>query len=248
MKKNQILIAFLAIILLGSCATHRGTISVTSFEKGANPKYVDLAVGTAKTTKVLFIGGLKPDALVFEAKRNLQLCHPLNKGEVYANMSVDLKRSFFILFSTAKLTITSDVVCLDCDTMKNVYSAQYLKRIGNNKKLEYNIYKLNQPAMYLSGKQYAECTIIALNQTDAVIQYADENGALKTKKMAYSSLFVYENNKFKNKVGEIIDFYTWSSSQKIKTVGIIVAFGFHRVLIKNNIDLYKVEYENVELK
>lgn len=73
-------------------------------------RIVNFVSGRAKTTHIFGIGGLKPTALVHEAKKDLYLNFPLEKGQAYANITVDFKRSFFPLVGTTIATVSADLV------------------------------------------------------------------------------------------------------------------------------------------
>ena len=78
----------------------------------ANFKIVGLAHGNAHTLKVLGIGGLDKDALVLEAKTDMYKKYPLPKGQVFANITVDFKNSFLILFTETKVTVSADIIAM----------------------------------------------------------------------------------------------------------------------------------------
>tara|TARA_B110000046_G_scaffold101220_1_gene108722 strand:+ start:258 stop:536 length:279 start_codon:yes stop_codon:yes gene_type:complete len=79
----------------------------------ANFEYVKRNLtGTSNAGYVLFIGGFEKDALVNEAKENLisSLGRPLKNNEVLINLTVDWKKTFFLIFMENKCTITADIV------------------------------------------------------------------------------------------------------------------------------------------
>ncbi len=77
---------------------------------GQDFELIGLSVGQAKTTRICGIGGLKPDGLVLEAKREMYNIFPLRKGQAYANVSVDFKRFYFLIVNTTKVTVSADIV------------------------------------------------------------------------------------------------------------------------------------------
>lgn len=111
MKKSILIIPF--VFLLGSCAFHSGVMTSNPNFTSPNHELTALAVGTASTEKIFGIGGLKKDALVLEAKKNLYAVYPLKKGQSYANTSVDLKKAFYLFFSKTTVTISADIVQID---------------------------------------------------------------------------------------------------------------------------------------
>ncbi len=93
-----------------SCAFHSGVMTGSAALTNSNFKYVGLAKGTATTTHVFGIGGLKKQALVFEAKKNLLKNYPLREGQALANVAVDMKKTFVFPVIKTRVTLTADVV------------------------------------------------------------------------------------------------------------------------------------------
>ncbi|MGB6037396.1 MAG: DUF6567 family protein [Cryomorphaceae bacterium] len=100
----------LAALILSSCAIHTGNTSSNAAVTNDNFRIMDLAFGQAQTTQVFGFGGLKPDALVLDAKREMYRNHPLEAGQIYANITVDYKRSFYLIVVTTMVTVSADVV------------------------------------------------------------------------------------------------------------------------------------------
>ena len=93
-----------------SCAFHSGMMTGNAAITDANFQYIALVKGTATTTHVLGIGGLKKDALMFEAKKDLFSKYPLRRGQALANVTVDIKRTYVFIVMKTKATVTADVV------------------------------------------------------------------------------------------------------------------------------------------
>jgi hypothetical protein len=108
MKKYFLLL--FVIPFFSSCAFHSGVFLSSASITNGNFQVVKTVQGTAKTTHVLGIGGLKKDAIVFEAKKDLLRKYPLEKGQVLANVSVDFKRTYVFIVATTRATLTADVV------------------------------------------------------------------------------------------------------------------------------------------
>jgi hypothetical protein len=109
MKKN-LLYFLLLITCLSSCAFHGGVISGSASISSKNFKTVNSAKGVANATRILGIGGLSKDALVAEAKKNLLEKYPLKDGQVLANITVDFKNTFILLYTQTKVTMTADII------------------------------------------------------------------------------------------------------------------------------------------
>ncbi|MCZ4407554.1 hypothetical protein O3Q51_01950 [Cryomorphaceae bacterium 1068] len=100
----------LATLILSSCAIHTGNTSSNAAVTDDNFRIMDLAIGQAQTKQVFGIGGLNPDALVLEAKTAMYRNYPLEAGQIYANVTVDYKRSFYLIVVTTMVTVSADVV------------------------------------------------------------------------------------------------------------------------------------------
>jgi hypothetical protein len=100
----------IATLLLASCAIHSGNTSSNAAVTDDNFRIMDLAIGQAQTTQVFGIGGLIPDALVLDAKRSMYRNYPLEAGQIYSNITVDYKRSFYLIVVTTMVTVSADVI------------------------------------------------------------------------------------------------------------------------------------------
>jgi hypothetical protein len=71
---------------------------------------MDIASGEASTVLVFGIGGLSKDALVLEAKKDMYRNYPLQEGQIYANITVDYKRGFYIFVVETTVTVSADII------------------------------------------------------------------------------------------------------------------------------------------
>ena len=111
MKSRLKLFGIIAsLLILSSCAFHSGMMTGNASLSGDDFEILSIESGTSKTTHVFGIGGLKHQALVFEAKKNMYKSSPLKKGQAYANVSVDFKRSTYLFINTTIVTVTADLV------------------------------------------------------------------------------------------------------------------------------------------
>lgn len=96
--------------LLNACATHNSsTGNLNMPAPSSKSKIVGTAIGTAKARYILGFGGLKSNGLLFEAKRDLQQNYALAPSQIYTNTTIDVKRSFYLVCWTTKLTLTADI-------------------------------------------------------------------------------------------------------------------------------------------
>lgn len=104
-------IYILLVALLSSCASHFGNMGTGSSYLTNGEFSIDgLAIGKAKTTKVLGFGGLNKDALVLEAKKDLFNSTFLSKNQAFGNFTVDYKYSFFILVFITEVTVSYEII------------------------------------------------------------------------------------------------------------------------------------------
>ena len=69
-----------------------------------------MATGVATATRILGFGGLSKDALVAQAKKNLLENYSIKDGQVLANITVDFKYTFILLYNQTKVTMTADII------------------------------------------------------------------------------------------------------------------------------------------
>ena len=111
MKSLKLLVAITIIIFTtASCAMHGGMMTGNASLSSNNFKIIKIATGSVSTKKILGIGGLSKDALVFEAKKDLLQNNPLKEGQALANVTVDFKTSYLLLVIKEKVTVTADIV------------------------------------------------------------------------------------------------------------------------------------------
>ena len=201
MRNFIILITF--TLFITSCATHMGVMSGNASISDANFNLKGLAIGTSKTTHVLGIGGLGKDALILEAKRNLYTNYPLKQGQALANVTVDIKRSFFPFVATTKATITADVIDFNnkpddssFDAFNKQFNKTYIGPFTPNQKVGVN--KL---------KNVEVATVVESDKKRSTILIQNKNGNYRLKKVKNKKLFGYnEDSTDKYKIGETVKF------------------------------------------
>lgn len=111
---QKIVIPTLVILLLSSCALHFGALESSVSLNQANFKVVKNASGSAQTKVVFGVGGLKQEALVAEARKDLTTKANLSEGQVLANLTMDYKTTFYPAYIPVvmiqKVTITADII------------------------------------------------------------------------------------------------------------------------------------------
>ena len=101
----------LTITLFSGCAMHNGFMKNSASLSEPNFSYVKQSVsGMSGTMQVFAIGGLKKQALVEEAKKDLLKNNPLQPNQALANITVDWKYSFYIVVTKTECTVAADIV------------------------------------------------------------------------------------------------------------------------------------------
>jgi hypothetical protein len=128
--KKLITISIIAF-LFNSCGFHTGMMTGNA-ELTAESEIIGFAIGQAKAVRVFNIGGLNSKTLVKDAKQDLYSGYPLKKGQAYANVVVDFRTAFFIVFNVTTATVSADIVNLEADKtngeLQGVFSKSSLLR------------------------------------------------------------------------------------------------------------------------
>lgn len=115
----------IGLLLLSGCAFHNGAYDSGVAITNNQFRVVGMAEGQAHTTHILWIGGLSKDALVMEAKRDLYSKYPLTKGMILTNVTVDIKRSFFLVAGSTLVTLSADVIDFNPEHLDLPYKGFY---------------------------------------------------------------------------------------------------------------------------
>jgi len=125
---NLNLVRLLLIVLVtSSCATHLGYLSSNAVIVDNNFRIIGIGVGESESIKIFGFGGLKKDALVFDAKKDLYKNIELKSGQALTNITVDLKNEYYIVYSKLKVIVTAEIVDFNTNnfnTLPNNYELQ----------------------------------------------------------------------------------------------------------------------------
>jgi len=159
MKK---LLYLLIVVLFSSCAVHTGSLTGIYTDLNTPYKITATASGHSKAEYFLGIGGLSVDQLVQNAKEDMYLNTPLDSNEVYANVSVNIKNSFYFIYYKTDVFITADIISKrdEEDSFYFLYKLNSQKSTEANKKIvelleqDYEIpeFKFNETVYYYSLK------------------------------------------------------------------------------------------------
>ena len=222
-------------LILSSCAFHSGMMNDSASLHGQDFELIGMSVGQSNTTHVLGIGGLDPTGLVLEAKRNMYKLFPLKKGQAYANLSLDFKRSYFFIVNTTKATVSADIVQFGeakTDSLQklfqNGFSLAYLSNMTDNMEvgimlngelIRVNILKKSNSGMY---------TLI------------DYNGRIyenMSQFLLYNMSQGYTSDQINFKVGDQVDF---KNDANYLLTGIVIGIAGQTVAIRTEEKTHQV--------
>lgn len=199
-------------------------------------------MGTAKTTHVFGIGGLKTQALVYEAKKDLYRSYPLSEGQAFANISVDFKRSYIFFVSKTIATLTADVVEFNEGSYDSVQK-------GMNQLVEYKSdsiaaashpFKTGQVVGLFERNSLITVRILSDVNTDKdkyIVEYTDpSNGSIQSVKPT-KLYFLSNNNLITNAKFRIGDNVKTPSSGTSE----VVAIGIENYILKNKYGIFKAD-------
>lgn len=215
-------LSLIVIPLVMSCATHSGTISTTHIN--TNTIFEDIATGTCKSKYFLGMGGLNHNTMINTAKQELYKNRPLKKDESYANFSVDIKQTNYIILFEHMVTVSADIVREVPTSPEQRFSSNY------NKKEESpygNLFKIGDKVLDTS---FNEGEIIILNKNKALVKYADNSQ--KFKKL--STIYTKNNTHNGVKIGTI---FSDGPHQ-----GKVIAVGVKKIVISDHKSILHTVY------
>ena len=200
---------FIAIVIaskISSYAFHTGEMRDSAVVQGNEFELINVAQGSARTTHILGIGGLEKAGLVAEARRNMYLNNPLQKGQTYANLSVDFKRSLFIIAATTEVFVTADIV--------QFYESDEVQSIFENRPVSATIgaFSVDEKLGYFLDNEVIKVKLLGINEYNRYT-LEDESGqiysnAKRKEIIIMNGGLVAPNGSFK--VGDQVKFKTCS--------------------------------------
>ena len=107
----KVLSLFLFLSLVNSCAMHQGYINNSVALEQNNFDYVNTNIsGMASAVYIVGIGGLDRDAIVNAAKQDMLRQNPLKSNQGLANLTVNWKNTWLIVYTKTTCTVSADVV------------------------------------------------------------------------------------------------------------------------------------------
>jgi len=126
--KSGMIFILLAMLFLSSCAIYNGNITGNAQLSGNNFRYVGKVAVSNKCVYVFHWGGNAKETQITALKEELQQRYPLRNGLAWANVSIEMKTGFYILWDVRKAILTADIVDFwpDTNTAFSAYNGYYL--------------------------------------------------------------------------------------------------------------------------
>lgn len=261
MKSVFTLCTIVFSLFLSSCAFHGGMMTGNANLSGGDFEIISIESGMAKTTQVFGIGGLDKQALVYEAKKSLYRSHPLKKGQAYANVTVDFKRSYFIIVATTIVTITADLVQYDSEDSAIQQGMQPFAPIltipdSTNENLNKDdqtsaksAFSANKVVAIFDNKQLIKVRILDGIEYPGErydVEYLDKSHGIQ-KNISSKKLYFFEKTDslpdHNFQVGDAVQF---ANNVNFQTNGIIIAIGKEKVIAKSGLLTLEVKVKNLK--
>lgn len=194
--------------VLSSCAVHTGMMTSSASLSNPNFSVVNIMSGSASAHYFLGIGGLNKAGLLAEARKNLFQSSALRKGQVLANLSVDYKTAFYLIYWQTTATITADLVEFNDSNVvsSNVSTdkpeekptqsnpALVLKESPNKDVYAYD-FKPKEEVMISSFGKFYIGQVEAINSKKAFVSHFLRDGLPATTEKSINSVFKLTDDK-----------------------------------------------------
>ena len=127
-SKFRLIVILFSVQLITSCAVYNGNITGNAQLGGNNFRYVGKVAASNKCVYVFHWGGNAKETQITALKNELQQRYPLRNGLAWANVSLEMKTGFYILWDVRKAILTADIVDFwpDTNTIFSAYNGYYL--------------------------------------------------------------------------------------------------------------------------
>lgn len=211
-------------LLLGACAFHSGQF-VTDLPNDP-VEHIDVAVGVAQTTRLFGLGGTGKDALLREARQAMIANRPLVDDEAYNNYTIDVKRTYFLIGSKTKVTMSADVIAPK-DTVSNPsYSTEYLSKVDQSISHYDTLFHMGDSVIYDHNEMGEIVGFEGHDNKDVRIQYRTSGGELRTTVRKGTHVFV------------LASFYRGNRPRISRDLGNLVAYGVKGDMFKGDNGTY----------
>lgn len=172
--------------------------------------------------------------------------HQLKQGQVFGNITVNFKNSFFLVGSSQKVTVTADILDFDSTRIARLENETATEGITS-----LHGFNLGEEVLIKLGKNWEKVFIIKLGMKKIVIQGTDNENKLFQKELPPFKIFrhldAYENKERNFKLGEVVQTkYAFpNDGEKTSVKGTIIAYNEKFTLL--NINNKRVKVKNNEL-
>lgn len=186
---------FLGLVLvLASCVQHQGMLLDHNSHYGEKVEYVDIAVGYNKVRYFAGIGGFRQDVFINEVKRTLIANYPLKPNQTLENISVDIKKTHFVLFKRIEIIAVADVVQRELNNQIS-YTKKYEKFLHSKNPKQFKYFMINENVSTIKSKsKIKNYRVIGFEKRKVILFNFSNNQTFNISKKKYSKLFRYENN------------------------------------------------------
>jgi hypothetical protein len=238
---KRTILAITVICILSSCATHQGTMNISTIDN--NIIYQRTAIGVSQSNRILGIGGGSRDALIYDAKRELFKNYPIQANESYMNFTLDIKNTKYILYAQTKITVKADIIKTTTDSNTQPFSDSFINQLGRNDFFKSELFEIGDTIIFDNSKKGVIISFPKFEQAKILI--ISEQESLQSKDMSIYD--IYTNNKdFKGyKIGEYFVIEEEVSDKLIPKAWTIIATGENTLLIQSpdNKEFKKVKYK-----
>lgn len=243
---------FLSLTLLASsCAFHSGMITNSRL---SNPRltydYKDVAVGYSKANYFLGLGGMKKDAMLNDAKRNMYLSYPLKPNQVFDNITLDRKSTYVFPFAKTEIILVADVIELDSAHRMSM-SEGYLDALARSAvKSKENISNYEPVFLLENGKAYGG-RVVSIGKRKATVFYVNANGLIRVGNKRYRDIYKTQNlEEQQRKVGVSIgEEWNFSLHRSVKSYfnlqGKVIGMNNSRLLLETKTGAQSISIEEI---
>ncbi len=218
-------IFLLSFVLLSSCAFHQGNMSGSAALNHSNFRVVKVVSGSATAHYFLGLGGLNKDGLLAVARENLYSQNTIKKGQVLANLSVDYKHSFYLLYWETKAIITADLI-----DFNDLEEPEIEARLTNPALLTSD-FQLKEEVIIAYMGQYYTGIIEVLNSKKAFVSHKLKDGMATTTEKPLHKIFKTQNAaSFGMKEKYVIGDSILIQNLEKREYGVITALGMNSFL------------------
>ncbi len=225
--KTTTISLFILFLVLSSCVSYQSG-GLSANETGANFIYQDVAIGEARSNRFLLFGGMRKDALLLEAKRDLITGRPLGIDEAYTNYTFDFKNSFILGFTRTKVTVSADVIQYTTEPPVDRYSSTFKDKMFKTNLVD-SLFNIGDSTYTKDG--HGGIVQSNLSKYRVRVLLTNSKDELKSVRISKWKLFHAKGSWRGFVVGDEIKYYDQLMPRTV--VGHIIAFGKSSVLIRS---------------